>query len=105
MCMTLFTLRAHVRTLTNPHGEALFVAATKGKLDARLLYHGSLAFLTAAAVVVVLENQQELEVLIIEMVYHNCFNIYTACTAVLLVCSNTCHHGEPRTGIEVYGQK
>ena len=29
--MTLFTLREHVRTVTNPHGEAPFVAVTKGK--------------------------------------------------------------------------
>ena len=28
---TLFTLRAHVRTLTNPYAEASFVAVTKGK--------------------------------------------------------------------------
>ena len=29
--MALFTLRAHVRTLTNPHGKAPFVAVTKRK--------------------------------------------------------------------------
>ena len=29
--MTLFTLRAHVRTFTDPHGERPFVASTTGK--------------------------------------------------------------------------
>ena len=48
--MTLFTLRAHVRALTNPHGETLFVH------DTRLLYRGSLAFLAAAELLLYLKN-------------------------------------------------
>ena len=60
MYMTLFTLRAYVRTPTNPHGDAPFMAVTKRKLDARLLYRGILDFLTAAAVV--LEKKQQPEV-------------------------------------------
>ena len=61
--MTLFTIHAHVCTLTSPHGEAPLGLSQRAKLDARLLYRGSLAFLTAAAVVVVvLKKQQQPEV-------------------------------------------
>ena len=60
--ITLFTLRAHVRTLTNPHGEAPFEAVTKGKALCAVVVPWQPGLLTAAAVVVVLEKQQQPEV-------------------------------------------
>ena len=72
----------------------------RGKLEARLLYRDSLAFLTAAAVVV-LEKQQQPEVQRIEMIYHTFHNLQRVHCRI---CSRTCH-GEPRTGIGVCGQQ
>ena len=60
--MMLFTLRAHVRTLTNPRGEDAPFKAVKKEGKSLMsgcctVDRGSLAFFTAAAVV--LEKQQK----------------------------------------------
>ena len=58
--MKLFTLRAHARTHTTHPGRHRSWLSQIQELDARLLYRGSLAFMTAAAVG--LEKQQPPEI-------------------------------------------
>ena len=54
--MTLFALRAHILTLTNPHREAPLVAVTKGKAGCTAVVPWQPILLTAA---LVLEKQQQ----------------------------------------------